>query len=92
MCGSPQYRIRSENGQEFAVRAVQSQRDETGSGIRHIAPPSLWQNGYADSFHSEFLDEVVDRKEFKVEPQAGALGTPWKEECHMESVARSLVF
>jgi putative transposase len=78
--GGPPCRMRSDNGPEFAAEVVRSWPEETGSGALDIAPASPWQNGYAESFHSELRDEFLDREEFANEPQAQALGALWKEE------------
>jgi len=88
--GGPPHRIRSDNGPEFAAQAVRSWLEETGSGTLYVAPGSPWQNGYAESFHSKFRDEFLNREEFESEPQARALGALWKEEYNTERPHSSL--
>ncbi len=78
--GGPPHRVRGDNGPEFAAEAVRSWLDGTGSGAPYVAPASPWRNGYAESFHSRLRDEFLDREEFESEPQARALGAPWKGE------------
>lgn len=88
--GGPPCRVRSDNGPEFAAQVIRSWLEDTGSGTLFVAPGSPWQNGYAESFHSKFRDEFLDREEFESEPQARALGTPWKEEYNTERPHSSL--
>ena len=88
--GGPPHRIRSDNGPEFAAEVVRSWLEATGSGALYVAPASPWQNGYAESFHSKFRDEFLDREEFESEPQAQALGALWKEEYNTERPHSSL--
>ena len=76
--GGPPHRIRSDNGPEFAAEAVRSWLKATGSGALYVAPASPWQNGYAESFHSKFRDEFLNREQFESSTQAQALGTLWK--------------
>jgi putative transposase len=88
--GGPPHRVRSDNGPEFAADAVRSWLEAYGSGALYVAPASPWQNGYAESFHSKFRDEFLDREEFESEPQAQALGSLWKEEYNTERPHSSL--
>ena len=88
--GGPPHRVRSDNGPEFAAEVVRSWLEEAGSGALYVAPASPWQNGYAESFHSKFRDEFLDREEFESEPQARALGVLWKEEYNTERPHSSL--
>jgi putative transposase len=88
--GGPPFRVRSDNGPEFAADAVRSWLEATGSGTLYVAPASPWQNGYAESFHSKLRDEFLNREEFESEVQARALGTLWKEEYNTERPHSSL--
>ena len=88
--GGPPCRMRGDNGPEFAAEVVRARLEGTGSGALYVAPASLWQNGYAESFHSKVRDELLDREEFESEPQARALGALWKEEYNTERPHRSL--
>ena len=69
---------------------VRSWLEGTGSGALYVAPGSPWQNGYAESFHSKFRDEFLDREEFESEPQARAMGALWKGEYNTERPHSSL--
>jgi putative transposase len=88
--GGPPFRVRSDNGPEFAAEAVRSWLEATGSGTLYVAPASPWQNGYAESFHSKLRDEFLNREEFESEGQARALGALWKEEYNTERPHSSL--
>src|SRR3954462_166779 len=90
MRGGPPFRVRSDNGPEFAADAVRSWLEATGSGALYVAPASPWQNGYAESFHSKLRDEFLDREEFESEPQARELGALWKGEYNTERPHSSL--
>jgi putative transposase len=88
--GGPPCRLRSDNGPEFAAQVIRSWLGETGSETLYVAPGSPWQNGYAESFHSKFRDEFLDREEFESVPQARALGAIWKGEYNTERPHSSL--
>jgi putative transposase len=88
--GGPPYRVRSDNGPEFAAEVVRGWLEGTGSGMLYVAPASPGQNGYAESFHSKLRDEFLDREEFENEVQARALGALWKEEYNTERPHSSL--
>jgi putative transposase len=88
--GGPPHRIRSDNGPEFAAEAVKSWLEATGSGALYVAPASPWQNGYAESFHSKFRDEFLNREQFESPRQAQALGTLWKGDYNTERPHSSL--
>ena len=88
--GGPPYRMRSDNGPEFAAEVVRTWLEGTGSGALYVAPASPWQNGYAESFHSKVRDEFLNLEEFESEPQARALGALWKEEYNTERPHSSL--
>ncbi len=57
-----------------------------------MAPASPWQNGYAESFHSQLRDEFLNREDFESEAQAQALGTLWKGESNTERPHSSLAY
>ena len=86
----PPYRVRRDNGLEFAAEAVRSWLEGTGSGARYVAPASPWKNGDAESFHSKLRDAFLDREEFESESQARASGALWKEEYKTARPHRSL--
>ena len=88
--GGPPYRIRSDNGPEFAAEAVRSWLEATNSGALYVAPASPWQNGYAESFHSKLRDEFLDMEDFESPEQAQGLGLLWKGEYNTERPHSSL--
>ena len=48
-------------------------------GPLDIAPGSPWENGYAESFHSQLWDEFLECEVFKTVHDAQALGTAWRQ-------------
>ena len=61
--GEPGF-IRSDNGPEFASKAVQKWLEVSGVETLFVAPGSPWENGYVESFNSKFRDELLDRELF----------------------------
>jgi putative transposase len=61
--GYPVY-IRSDNGPEFISSAVQKWLRKSGVETLYIAPGSLWENGYIESFNSRPRDELLNRELF----------------------------
>jgi putative transposase len=61
--GEPDY-IRSDNGPEFASKAVKKWLDASGVKTLFVAPGSPWENGYVESFNSKFRDELLNRELF----------------------------
>ena len=43
----------------------------------YIKPGSLWENGYAESFHSRLRDELLNAEVFADVAEAKALGAKW---------------
>ena len=72
--------IRSDNGPEFVARAIQDWLAKVGVGTLYIEPGSPWQNGYAESFHSRFRDEFLNREEFENVAEARRLTAAWKDD------------
>ena len=61
--GEPDY-IRSDNGPEFASKAVNRWLEYAGVKTLFVAPASPWENGYVESFNSKLRDELLDRELF----------------------------
>jgi len=61
--GEPDF-IRSDNGPEFASKAVTKWLEASGVKTLFVAPGSPWENGYVESFNSKFRDELLDRELF----------------------------
>jgi putative transposase len=62
--GAPQY-LRSDNGPEFVSKAVREWLEQQGVQTAYIEPGCPWQNGFAESFHSRFRDECLNREWFR---------------------------
>ena len=72
--------IRSDNGPEFVAKAIQDWLKKVGVGTLYIEPGSPWQNGYAESFHSRFRDEFLNREQFDNMAEARRLTAAWKDD------------
>jgi putative transposase len=76
--GAPQY-LRSDNGPEFVSQAVQQWLREQGVQTVYIEPGCPWQNGYAESFHSRFRDECLNREWFHNVREARVVVEAWRK-------------
>ena len=70
--------IRSDNGPEFAAKAVRDWLGRLGSEARYIEPGSPWENGYIESFNGKLLDELLDGEVFDTPPEAKVLIERWR--------------
>ena len=61
--GRPKY-LRSDNGPEFACRAVRKWLKASGVRTLFIEPGSPWENGYVESFNGKLRDECLNRELF----------------------------
>src|SRR5919199_392738 len=61
--GVPEH-IRSDQGSEFLAKVVQDWIRKVGAKTAYIEKGSPWENGYVESFHSKFRDELLDREIF----------------------------
>ena len=61
--GVPKH-IRSDNGSEFAARAVCQWLEESGCQTLFIEPGSPRENGYIESFNGKLRDELLNREIF----------------------------
>jgi putative transposase len=75
--GVPRF-IRSDNGPEFIARAIQEWLGDRGVGPLYIEPGSPWENGYIESFHGRFRDELLDRELFSSVREAKVLAEQWR--------------
>jgi len=57
--GRPKY-LRSDNGPEFAAKAVRKWLRRLGVGTLFIEPGSPWENGYVESFNGKLKDECLN--------------------------------
>ena len=61
--GRPKY-LRSDNGPEFACKAVKKWLKASGVGTLFIEPGSPWENGYVESFNGKLRDECLNGELF----------------------------
>lgn len=72
--------IRSDNGPEFISHAIRTWLERLGIEALYIAPGSPWENGYAESFHSKFRDEFLDRELLENLRAAQSQTAAWRED------------
>ncbi|WP_145361228.1 integrase core domain-containing protein [Alienimonas californiensis] len=77
--GAPNH-LRSDNGPEFAAKAIRHWTERLQIGTLYVAPASPWENGDAESFHSKLRDEFLAAEEFGSLREARALTSAWKRE------------
>ena len=61
LSGMPEH-IRSDHGSWFTAEAVRLWLNLLKIKPLYIEPGSPWENGYIESFHDTFSDELLDRK------------------------------
>ena len=77
--GTPQH-IRSDNGSEFAAKAIRNWLSRLGVKTLFIEPGSPWENGYIESFNGKLRDELLNREVFTTLKEAKALIEQWRRE------------
>jgi putative transposase len=77
--GIPEH-IRSDNGPEFAAKAVGKWLGRLGVKTLFIEPGSPWENGYVESFNGKLGDELLNREVFYTLQEAKALIEQWRQE------------
>ena len=70
--------IRSDNGPEFAAKAVQAWIGAVGAKTAYIAPSSPWENGYVESFNARLRDELLDGEIFYTLREAQIVIESWR--------------
>jgi putative transposase len=75
--GPPDH-IRSDNGPEFAAKAVRGWLGQVGVKTLFIEPGSPWENGYNESFNGKLRDELLDREIFCTLQEAKVLIERWR--------------
>ena len=83
--GPPQH-IRSDNGPEFAAKAVRHWLGKLGVKTLFIEPGSPWENGYCESFNSKLRDELLNGEIFTTLYEAQVLIENWRQECQFSCV------
>ena len=61
--GRPGY-LRSDNGPEFASKAVKTWLKRQRGGTLFIEPGSSWENGYVENFNGKLRDECLNGELF----------------------------
>jgi putative transposase len=77
--GVPEY-IRSDNGSEFAAKAVRYWLERIGVRTLFIEPGSPWENGYIESFNGKLRDELLNLEIFDTLLEAKVLTARWQHE------------
>jgi transposase InsO family protein len=77
--GVPEY-IRSDNGPEFAAKAVRKWLGRLDVGTLFIEPGSPWENGYVESFNGKLRDELLNGEIFYTLLEAQVLIEQWRRQ------------
>jgi putative transposase len=77
MRGTPEH-IRSDNGPEFAAKAVIEWLARLEVKTLFIEPGSPWENGYCESFNSKFRDEFLNGELLDTLLEARVLTARWR--------------
>ena len=76
--GPPEH-IRSDNGPEFAARAVRDWLGKVGVKTLFIEPGSPWENGYIESFNARLRNELLDGEIFYTLEEVRVISGWWRE-------------
>jgi transposase InsO family protein len=76
--GTPEH-IRSDNGPEFAAKAVREWLHRMGVQTLFITPGSPWENGYIESFNGRLRDELLNRELFDTLWEVQVLVERWRQ-------------
>ncbi len=76
--GRPEY-IRSDNGAEFAAKAVRNWLDGLDVTTLFIEPGSPWENGYVESFIGKMRDELLNREVLDTLNEAKVVVEAWRK-------------
>ncbi len=87
--GAPEC-IRSDNGPEFVSKDVKEWLEKQGVKAHYIEPGCPWQNAYAESFHSRFRAECLDRQWFHTVREAAVVVEAWRKYYNGERLHSSL--
>ncbi|MDB5376129.1 MAG: integrase catalytic subunit, partial [Rubritepida sp.] len=75
--GAPSH-VRSDNGPEFAAKAVREWISAVGSRTAFIEPGSPWENGYCESFNARLRDELLNGEVFYTLAEAKVVIEGWR--------------
>ena len=76
--GPPEH-IRSDNGPEFAAKAVRAWLSRVGVKTLFIEPGSPWENGYIESFNARLRDELLNGEIFYTLEEVRVVTGWWRE-------------
>jgi transposase InsO family protein len=76
--GIPEY-IRSDNGPEFAAKAVRRWLNRLDVTTLFIEPGSPWENGYVESFIGKMRDELLSGEVLDTLDEAKVLVEAWRK-------------
>ena len=76
--GPPEH-IRSDNGPEFAAKAVRQWLARVGVQTLFIEPGSPWENGYIESFNARLRDELLNGEIFYTLEEVRIITRQWRE-------------
>lgn len=77
--GTPEH-IRSDNGSEFIAENLRNWLSTLSVKPIFIKPGSPWENGFVESFHSRFREELLNRELFDTLWEAQVVIGDWREE------------
>ena len=89
--GVPKH-IRSDNGSEFTAEAVRLWLSLLNIRPLYIEPGSPWENGYIESFHDKFRDELLNRELLDTLYEARVLVAQWRREYNTVRPHSSLAY
>lgn len=72
----PTEHVRSDNGPEFAAKAVRHWLGRVG--VKFIEPGSPWENGDCESLDSKLRDELLNGEVFTIHHEAQVLIENWR--------------
>lgn len=72
--------IRSDNGPEFAAKAVRVWLERLEVQTLFIAPGSPWENGYIESFNGKLRDELLNGEIFMTLFEAQVIIEQWRRQ------------
>jgi putative transposase len=75
--GAPEH-MRSDNGPEFAARAVRDWLGKVGVKTLFIEPGSPWENGYIESFNARSRNELLDGEIFYTLEEVRVISGWWR--------------
>lgn len=75
--GLPEY-IRSDNGPEFAAKAVRKWLNRLDVTTLFIEPGSPWENGYIESFNGKMRDELLNGEVLDTLEEAKVIVEAWR--------------